>query len=466
MAASTLFDKVWSAHEVVAESPDTPAVLYIDLHLVHEVTTPQAFSMLRRHGLPVRRPDRTLATMDHSTPTQSAQVFGSVPIKVDAAARQVRQMEENAAEFGIELFGMRDARRGIVHIIGPELGQTQPGMTIVCGDSHTSTHGAFGALAFGIGTTEVGHVFATQALLQRKPKSLAVNIEGRLQPGVAAKDLILAIIGQIGVSGGTGYVLEYRGSTVRALSMDERMTVCNMSIEAGARAGMIAPDEVTFEYLKGRPRAPQGSDWDSAVARWRTLVSDPAARFDASVDVHAELIEPMITYGTNPGMVVPIGAAIPDKKGDAVFDKAMHYMGFRGGEPMLGKPVNVVFIGSCTNGRLEDLQAAARILKGRKVAQGVHLLIAPGSQHIKQQAEASGLAEIFKAAGADWRESGCSMCLGMNGDTVAAGQYSISTSNRNFEGRQGKGARTLLVSPLTAAASAVKGRVADPRELL
>jgi 3-isopropylmalate/(R)-2-methylmalate dehydratase large subunit len=466
MTASTLFDKVWSAHEVVAESADTPAVLYIDLHLVHEVTTPQAFSMLRSHGLPVRRPDRTLATMDHSTPTQSAQVFGSVPIKVDAAARQVRQMEDNAAEFGIELFGMRDARRGIVHIIGPELGRTQPGMTIVCGDSHTSTHGAFGALAFGIGTTEVGHVFATQALLQRKPKSLAVNIEGRLQPGVTAKDLILAIIGQIGVSGGTGHVLEYRGSTVRALSMDERMTVCNMSIEAGARAGMIAPDEVTFEYLKGRPRAPQGRDWDAAVTRWRRLVTDPTARFDTSVDIHAEKIEPMITYGTNPGMVVPIGSAIPDKKGDSVFDKAMNYMGFRGGEAMLGKPVNVVFIGSCTNGRLEDLQAAARILKGRKVAHGVHLLIVPGSQHIKQQAEASGLADIFKAAGADWRESGCSMCLGMNGDTVPFGQYSISTSNRNFEGRQGKGARTLLVSPLTAAASAVRGSVADPREFL
>jgi 3-isopropylmalate/(R)-2-methylmalate dehydratase large subunit len=464
--ASTLFDKVWSAHEVVAETPDTPAVLYIDLHLIHEVTTPQAFSMLRAHGLPVRRPDRTLATMDHSTPTQSAQVFGSVPIKVDAAARQVRQMEDNAAEFGIELFGMRDARRGIVHIIGPELGQTQPGMTIVCGDSHTSTHGAFGALAFGIGTTEVGHVFATQALLQRKPKSFAVNVEGRLQPGVTAKDLILAIIGQLGVSGGTGYVLEYRGSTLRSLSMDERMTVCNMSIEAGARAGMIAPDEVTFEYLRAKPRAPQGEDWDAAVAHWRTLVTDATARFDAAVEVRAERIEPMITYGTNPGMVVPIGAAIPDKKGDEVFDKAMHYMGFRGGEAMLGKPVNVVFIGSCTNGRLEDLQAAARILQGRKVAHGVHLLIVPGSQQIKQQAEASGLAAIFQAAGADWRESGCSMCLGMNGDTVAAGHYSISTSNRNFEGRQGKGARTLLVSPLTAAASAVTGRVADPRELL
>jgi 3-isopropylmalate/(R)-2-methylmalate dehydratase large subunit len=466
MPARTLFDKVWAAHEVVAETPDTPAVLYVDLHLVHEVTTPQAFSMLRSRGLAVRRPDRTLATMDHSTPTHTEQVFGSVPIKVDAAARQVRQLEQNAAEFGIELFGMRDARRGIVHIISPELGCTQPGMTIVCGDSHTSTHGAFGALAFGIGTTEVGHVFATQALLQRKPKGFAVNVEGKLSPGVSAKDLILSIIGKIGVSGGTGHVLEYRGSTVRSLSMEERMTVCNMSIEAGARAGMIGPDEVTFEYLKGRPRAPQGKAWDVAVARWRTLVTDAGARFDASVDVDAATIEPMITYGTNPGMVLPIGSAIPDKTGDAVFDKAMHYMGFHGGEGMLGKPVNVVFIGSCTNGRLEDLQAAAQILKGRKVAPGVHLLIVPGSQQIKQEAEAAGLADIFKAAGADWRESGCSMCLGMNGDTVAAGQYSISTSNRNFEGRQGKGARTLLVSPLTAAASAVKGRIADPRELL
>jgi 3-isopropylmalate/(R)-2-methylmalate dehydratase large subunit len=466
MAARTLFDKVWAAHEVVAETPDTPAVLYIDLHLAHEVTTPQAFSMLRSLGLPVRRPDRTLATMDHSTPTHTDQVFGSVPIKVDAAARQVRQLEQNAAEFGIELFGMRDARRGIVHIIGPELGCTQPGMTIVCGDSHTSTHGAFGALAFGIGTTEVGHVFATQALLQRKPKSFAVNVEGQLPRGVSAKDLILSIIGKIGVSGGTGYVLEYRGSTVRSLSMEERMTVCNMSIEAGARAGMIAPDQVTFDYLRGKPRAPQGKDWDAAVAHWRSLVTDPGARFDASVNIDAARIEPMITYGTNPGMVLPIGSAIPDKQGDQVFDKAMRYMGFHGGEAMLGKPVNVVFIGSCTNGRLEDLQAAALILKGRKVAPGVRLLIVPGSQQIKQEAEAAGLAEIFKAAGADWRESGCSMCLGMNGDTVDAGQYSISTSNRNFEGRQGKGARTLLVSPLTAAASAVMGRIADPRALM
>jgi 3-isopropylmalate/(R)-2-methylmalate dehydratase large subunit len=466
MAARTLFDKVWAAHEVVAETPDTPAVLYIDLHLIHEVTSPQAFSVLKSLNLPVRRPDRTLASMDHSTPTLTEQVFGKVPIKVDAAARQVRQLEQNAADFGIELFGLRDARRGIVHVISPELGCTQPGMTIVCGDSHTSTHGAFGALAFGIGTTEVGHVFATQALLQRKPKSFAVNVEGRLRRGVTAKDLILAIIGKIGVSGGTGHVLEYRGSTIRALSMDERMTVCNMSIEAGARAGMIAPDEVTYAYLKGRPRAPAGKDWDASLARWRTLATDPGAAFDATVDIDAAQIEPMITYGTNPGMVLPIGSAIPNRAGDAIFDKALSYMGFHGGEAMLGKPVNVVFIGSCTNGRLEDLQAAAQILKGRKVAPGVHLLIVPGSQRIKQQAEESGLAEIFRAAGADWRESGCSMCLGMNGDTVAAGQYAISTSNRNFEGRQGKGARTLLVSPLTAAASAVTGRIADPRELM
>jgi 3-isopropylmalate/(R)-2-methylmalate dehydratase large subunit len=430
--------------------------------------------VLRSLGLPVRRPDRTLATMDHSTPTSTDQVFGKVAIKVDAAAKQVRQLETNAAEFGVELFGMRDARRGIVHVISPELGCTQPGMTIVCGDSHTSTHGAFGALAFGIGSTEVGHVFATQCLLQRKPKTFAVNVEGKLPEGVTAKDLILAIIGRIGVSGGTGYVLEYRGSTIRDLSMDERMTVCNMSIEAGARAGMIAPDEVTFEYLKNKPRAPRGEQWDAAVSRWRHLVSDSHAKFDASVDIDAANLEPMITYGTNPGMVVPISGAIP-QGGDraaaagpvaAVHERAMDYMGFRSGDAMLGKRVDVVFIGSCTNGRLEDLQAAARILKGRKVAAGVKLLVVPGSQQIKRDAETMGLAQIFKDAGADWRESGCSMCLGMNGDTVGAGQYSVSTSNRNFEGRQGVGARTLLVSPLTAAACAVRGRITDPRELL
>src|ERR1700733_9704228 len=458
---TTLFEKIWDRH-VVRTIEGGPSVLYIDKHFIHEVTSPQAFKGLEKRGIELFRPKQIVATADHNVPT----IDQHLPIKEELSRIQVQQLIDNCKKHHVELYGLGHPYQGIVHVIGPELGITQPGMTIVGGDSHTSTHGAFGAIAFGIGTTEVGHVFATQALLQRKPKSLAVNIEGPLQPGVTAKDLILAIIGQIGVSGGTGHVLEYRGSTGRALSMHERMTVCNMSIEAGARAGMIAPDEVTFDYLRDKPRAPRGQDWEAAEARWRTFVTDPRAQFDASVDVDAGCVEPMITYGTNPGMVVPIGAAIPDKKGDEVFDKALRYMGFHGGEAMLGKPVNVVFIGSCTNGRLEDLQAAAGILKGRKVAPGVHLLIVPGSQQIKRQAEASGLAEIFKAAGADWRESGCSMCLGMNGDTVAAGQYSVSTSNRNFEGRQGKGARTLLVSPLTAAASAVKGSIADPRELL
>ena len=466
MTARTLFDKVWDAHEVVAETADTPAVLYVDLHLTHEVTSPQAFSLLKSLGLPVRRTDRTLATLDHSTPTRTEQVFGGVPIVMDAAAKQVRAMEQNCVKFGVELFGMRDPQRGIVHIIGPELGASQPGITIVCGDSHTSTHGAFGALAFGIGSTEVGHVFATQCLLQRKPKSFAVNVTGQLKPGVTAKDLILAIIGQIGVSGGTGHVLEYRGAAISALSMEERMTICNMSIEAGARAGMIAPDDTTFHYLKGRPRAPSGAQWDAALTRWKALVSDPGARFDASVDIDAGSLEPMITYGTNPGMVLPINGHVPLKAGDAVFDKALAYMGFKAGDAMLGKPIDVVFIGSCTNGRLEDLQAAARVLKGRKVAKGVHLLIVPGSQAVKREAEAAGLAKIFVDAGAEWRESGCSMCLGMNGDLVDKGKYSVSTSNRNFEGRQGVGARTLLASPYTAAASAVTGTITDPREML
>ncbi|MFO1465240.1 MAG: 3-isopropylmalate dehydratase large subunit [Steroidobacteraceae bacterium] len=466
MAARTLFEKVWAAHEVVPETPDTPAVLYIDLHLTHEVTTPQAFSVLRSLKLPVRRPDRTLATLDHSTPTRTEQVFGNVPVVLDDAAKQVQTMERNCAEFGIELFGMRDARRGIVHIIGPELGASQPGTTIVCGDSHTSTHGAFGALAFGIGSTEVGHVFATQCLLQRKPRTFAVNVSGRLQPGVTAKDLVLAIIGQVGVGGGTGHVLEFRGPCISALSMDERMTICNMSIEAGARAGMVAPDETTFAYLAGRPRAPAGAAWDAALARWRGLSTDPGARFDKQVDIDAGALAPMITYGTNPGMVLPISGNIPRLSGDAVFDKALAYMGFAAGDAMLGKPIDVAFIGSCTNGRLEDLQAAARVLKGRRVASGVRLLIVPGSQQIKRDAEAAGLAKIFTDAGAEWRESGCSMCLGMNGDTVEKGKYSVSTSNRNFEGRQGVGARTLLASPYTAAASAVAGRLCDPREML
>ncbi len=465
MTAQTMFEKLWREHEVIPETADTPAVLYVDLHLTHEVTSPQAFSLLRERGLKVRRLDRTLATMDHSTPTDYQQIFGGLPIRLESARRQVEQLQSNADEFGVELLGLQSDRRGIVHIIGPELGVTQPGKTIVCGDSHTSTHGAFGALAFGIGTTEVGHVLATQCLLQRKPRTFAINVDGRLGDGVTAKDLILAIIGRVGVSGGTGHVLEYRGEAIRGLSMDERMTVCNMSIEAGARAGMVAPDETTFEYLSGRPRVPAGAAWEQALDRWRELPSDPGARFDCEVSLHANDIEPMITYGTNPGMVVPISGRLPES-GDEVYLKALDYMGFEPGQAIAGKPVDVVFIGSCTNARISDLRAVAGVLKGRRVSPGVQLLIVPGSQQVKRQAESEGLHQIFAAAGGDWRESGCSMCLGMNGDTVGPGKYSVSTSNRNFEGRQGVGARTLLASPLAAAAAAVTGRVTDPRELL
>jgi 3-isopropylmalate/(R)-2-methylmalate dehydratase large subunit len=462
----TMFEKVWRQHEVTAETADTPAVLYIDLHLIHEVTSPQAFSVLRERGLRVRRLDLTLGTMDHSTPTRSDQIFGGAPIAVESAARQVREMESNCAEFGVELLGLHHSQRGIVHIIGPELGITQPGKTVVCGDSHTSTHGALGALAFGIGTTEVGHVLATQCLLQRKPRTLALNISGALRHGVTAKDLILAIIGKIGVGGGTGHVIEYRGDTIRNFDMDERMTVCNMSIEAGARAGMIAPDETTYRYLAGRPRAPHGEEWERAIERWRQLPSDPGARFDREVDIDAAVLEPMITYGTNPGMVIPISASIPARANDAVFAKSLAYMGLEAGAPIKNQPVNVVFVGSCTNGRISDLRSAASVLRGKKVARGVQMLVIPGSQQVKREAEAEGLDRIFIEAGAEWRESGCSMCLGMNGDLVPKGQYSVSTSNRNFEGRQGVGARTLLASPLTAAASAIRGRVTDPRELL
>ena len=465
-APKTMFEKVWSAHEVTPQTADTPAVIFIDLHLTHEVTSPQAFTLLRERGLKVRRPDLTLATMDHSTPTRTEQVFGGAPISIESAAKQIRQLEKNCADFGVELLGLQDSRRGIVHIIGPELGLTQPGKTIVCGDSHTSTHGAFGALAFGIGTTEVGHVLATQCLLQKKPKTCAIEVKGRLQPGVTPKDLILAIIGKVGVSGGTGYVFEYRGEAIRALSMDQRMTICNMSIEAGARAGMIAPDDTTYAYLQHTPRAPKGKDWDAALAYWKTLPTDEGATFDKTVEIDASSLEPMVTYGTNPGMVVPVTGAIPDRRGDPVFDAAMAYMGLNPGQRIADAPVNVVFVGSCTNGRLVDLQAAARILRGRKIAPGVQMLVVPGSQEVKRLAEAEGLAEVFKTAGAEWRESGCSMCLGMNGDTVNKGEYSVSTSNRNFEGRQGVGARTLLASPETAAASAVLGRVADPRQFL
>jgi 3-isopropylmalate/(R)-2-methylmalate dehydratase large subunit len=466
MNAKTLFEKVWEQHEVVPETTDTPAVLYIDLHLVHEVTSPQAFSLLRSKGLKVRRTDRTLATMDHSTPTDPDEVFGRVPIKVESAARQVKELEKNCREFGVELLGLGNDQRGIVHVIGPELGATQPGKTIVCGDSHTATHGAFGALAFGIGTTEVGHVLATQCILQRRPKTFAIEVSGRLQEGVTAKDLILAIIGKIGVSGGTGHVIEYRGSAIEALSMDERMTVCNMSIEAGARAGMIAPDETTYRYLKGRRFSPQGAEWDKAVARWERLRTDSGAKFDRVVELDASTLEPMITYGTHPGMVVPISGTVPNPINDAVHAKSLAYMGLTGGERLEGKPIQVVFIGSCTNARLSDLELAARVLKGRKVARGVRALVVPGSQQVKREAEANGLAKIFIDAGAEWRESGCSMCIGMNGDVVAKGEYAVSTSNRNFEGRQGTGSRTLLASPATAAAAAVTGKVTDPRPFL
>ena len=462
---TTLFEKVWSEHVVVPETDTTPAVLYIDLHIIHEVTSPQAFTLLRDKNLAVRRPDLTLPTMDHSTPTTPVTSFRDLAVVGENAARQIRQMETNCEEFGLELYGFGSDNRGIVHVIGPELGATQPGKTIVCGDSHSSTHGAFGALAFGIGTTEVGHVLATQCLLQRKPGTFAVDVDGRLPEGVTAKDLILAIIGKIGVDGGTGHVIEYRGSAIRALDMEQRMTVCNMSIEAGARAGMIAPDDTTFEYLHGRPRSPQGADWDAAVDRWRRLASDDDAVFDKHVTIDATRLQPMVTFGTNPGMVIGINDPVPEAGGDPSFQKALDYMQVTPGKPMTGNAVDVVFVGSCTNGRLSDIEEAARILRGRKVAPGVRMLVVPGSQQVKNAAEARGLHRVFTEAGAEWREAGCSMCIGMNGDIALPGQLSVSTSNRNFEGRQGVGARTVLASPATAAASAVKGFVADPRTL-
>jgi 3-isopropylmalate/(R)-2-methylmalate dehydratase large subunit len=465
MTAKSMLEKIWESHVVVPETRQTPAILYIDLHLIHEVTTPQAFSLLREQGIPVRRPDLTLATLDHSIPTRPDLVAKGYEGMQVAAGRQVRQMVENCDEFGILLRGPGSTEQGIVHVIGPELGASQPGKTIVCGDSHTATHGALGALAFGIGTTEVGHVLATQCLLQRKPRSLAINIDGKLCPGVTAKDIILAIIRRIGVSGGTGHVIEYRGSTVAGLSMDERMTICNMSIEAGARAGMIAPDEVTFEYLKDRPMAPAGAEWESSVARWRALASDPGASFDQEVFVRAEDIQPMVTFGTNPGAGIGIREDIPLPT-DVASRKALEYMGLTAGRPLFGHRVDMVFVGSCTNSRLSDLQAAASVLNGRKVKSGVRMLVVPGSHKIRLQAEQLGLDKVFVDAGAEWHEAGCSMCLGMNGDIAAPGQYVVSTSNRNFEGRQGPGARTMLASPLTAAASAIAGAVADPRTFL
>ncbi|MCH6548950.1 MAG: 3-isopropylmalate dehydratase large subunit [Proteobacteria bacterium] len=464
--AQTLFDKVWSDHVVMEETADTPAILYIDLHLIHEVTTPQAFTLLREKGLPVRRPDLTLGTMDHSTPTTPVRSFKDLAVVGEGAANQVVKMQDNCRDFGLELFGFDSDNRGIVHVIGPELGATQPGKTIVCGDSHTSTHGAFGAFAFGIGTTEVAHVLATQSLLQRKPKTLAVNVSGRLQAGVTAKDVILAIIGQLGVGGGTGHVIEYRGEVISAMGMEARMTICNMSIEAGAKAGMIAPDDTTIEYLAGRPRSPSGADWDKAVQRWRELPGDPDVIFDKFVDLCGDTLEPMVTFGTNPGMVIPINDPVPGAEGDPGFRKALEYMQLSPGKPLTGSPVDVVFVGSCTNSRVSDLKQAADILRGRKISPGVTMLVVPGSQQVKHEAESLGLHKVFEAAGAQWRESGCSMCIGMNGDTVPSGRLCVSTSNRNFEGRQGIGARTILASPLTAAASALAGHVADPRSYL
>ncbi len=467
MKPRTLFEKVWDAH-VVAQELDSPAVLYIDLHLLHEVTSPQAFDGLRRRGLKVRRPDRTVATIDHSVPTTPP----DVPISDPMAAAQIRKLEENAREFGFRLYGLGDPKRGIVHVIGPELGLTQPGMTIVCGDSHTATHGAFGALAFGIGTSEVEHVLATQCLLQRKPKTCEVRIEGTLPPGVTAKDIILALIAQIGVGGGIGHVFEYTGSVIRGLSMEERMTICNMSIEGGARAGLVAPDDTTFNYLYGREFAPKGEAWDRAVAHWRTLPTDEGATYDKSVYLDVSHLEPFITYGTNPAMGmkiterIPDPDALPDPNQKRALEKALAYMDLQPGQSLLGKKVDVVFIGSCTNARIHDLRQAAALLKGRKVAAGLRVLVVPGSQQVKRQAEAEGLDRIFREAGAEWREPGCSMCIAMNGDQLEPGQYAVSTSNRNFEGRQGKGGRTFLASPLTAAATAIYGMITDPRTLL
>jgi len=462
----TLAEKIWQEH-VVRSADGEPDLLYIDLHLVHEVTSPQAFDGLRLTGRRVRRPDLTIATEDHNVPT----VDIDQPIADIVSRTQVETLRKNCADFGIRLHPMGDASQGIVHVIGPQLGLTQPGMTIVCGDSHTSTHGAFGALAFGIGTSEVEHVLATQTLPQYKPKTMAVTVNGVLPEGVTSKDIILAVIAKIGTGGGQGYVIEYRGEAIRALSMEARMTICNMSIEAGARAGMIAPDDTTFAYLQGRPHAPSGADWEAAVAHWRTLVTDDDATFDAEVVIDASQLTPFVTWGTNPGQGAPLGASVPDPSSiadeveRASVERALEYMGLRPGTKLRDIKVDTVFLGSCTNGRIEDLRAAAAVLKGRKVAKGVRVLVVPGSMAVKRQAESEGLHDVFVEAGAEWRSAGCSMCLGMNPDQLAPGERSASTSNRNFEGRQGKGGRTHLVSPLVAAATAVSGHLAAPSDL-
>jgi 3-isopropylmalate/(R)-2-methylmalate dehydratase large subunit len=463
----TIIEKVWDRH-IVAERKGAPTLIYIDLHLVHEVTSPQAFSGLRERGLKVRRPDLTFGTTDHSIPTHDR----NLPIIDKIAEAQITQFEKNCRDFGIPFYGPHSRKQGIVHVIGPEQGLTQPGTTDVCGDSHTATHRAVGALAFGIGTSQVEHVLATQCLLQSRSKTYQVRVDGVLKPGVGAKDIVLNLISRIGIGGGTGCVFEYSGSAIRSLSMEERMTICNMSIEAGARAGLIAPDDTTYEYLANRPFAPKGEAWDKALASWRQLPTDEGALFDKEIFIDANALEPMITFGTNPGMGIPITAAVPDP--NAIKDpvereslgKALRYMDRPSGIPLLGHPVNVVFIGSCTNSRMSDLRAAADILKGRKVSPNVRVMVVPGSQLIKEQAQAEGLDRVFREAGADWREAGCSMCIAMNGDQLQPGEYSVSTSNRNFEGRQGKGGRTFLASPLTAAASAITGVVTDVRTML
>ena len=462
--SGTLFDKVWD-HHIVVTPVGQPPLVYVDLHLVHEVTSPQAFDGLRAAGRKVREPSRTVATVDHNVPTEPR----GTPIFDPIARKQIEALQKNCREFGVRLFDMDSPEQGIVHVIGPELGFTQPGMTIVCGDSHTSTHGAFGALAFGIGTSEVEHVLATQTLPQRKPKAMLIRVNGKLGEGVSAKDLALAIIGKIGTDGATGHVIEYAGEAVRSLSMEGRMTLCNMSIEAGARAGMVAPDETTLAYIKGRRFAPQGKDWDAAVARWRALASGAGAKYDTVIEINAAELAPFVTWGTNPGMVVPITANVPDLPANGNADdranvrRMLEYMGLEPGTPMQQIRLNRVFIGSCTNSRLEDLRAAARVAKGHRVATGVRAMVVPGSQQVKRAAEQEGLDRVFQDAGFEWRESGCSMCLGMNPDILRPGERCASTSNRNFEGRQGRGGRTHLVSPMMAAAAAITGHFTDIR---
>ncbi|WP_017611362.1 3-isopropylmalate dehydratase large subunit [Nocardiopsis xinjiangensis] len=464
--ARTMAEKVWEEH-VVRRADGEPDLLYIDLHLVHEVTSPQAFEGLRLAGRSVRRPDLTIATEDHNVPTQNL----LAPIADPVSRKQVETLRKNCSDFGVRLHPMGDIDQGVVHVVGPQLGLTQPGMTVVCGDSHTSTHGAFGALAFGIGTSQVEHVLATQTLPMEPFKTMAVTVDGQLGPGVTAKDIILAVIARIGTGGGQGYVIEYRGEAIESLSMEARMTVCNMSIEAGARAGMIAPDRTTFDYIRGRSHAPQGADFDEAVEYWKSLTTDEGAEFDTEVVLHADEISPFVTWGTNPGQGVPLDASVPDPasyedpSARAAAEKALNYMDLKAGTPMREVAVDTVFLGSCTNGRIEDLRAAAEIVRGHKVADGVRMLVVPGSMRVKEQANEEGLGAVFEEAGAEWREAGCSMCLGMNPDQLAPGERSASTSNRNFEGRQGRGGRTHLVSPLVAAATAVRGTLSSPSDL-